>query len=159
MKTIAAITIFSLFLASVGMAQDGVSSTPSWSVRSSLHIGQKLQVNTKDGKSKKGTLDKITDMGLTLIAKDKSFNFQSNEIDKIYILRGRPIARRTLLGAGIGAGGAAAIGAIAGRHDTWFGPAGAAAIFAVGGLIIGSLVGFSMGVSQKRDLVYEANQK
>ena len=159
MKTIAAITIFSLFLASVGMAQDGGSSAPSWSVRSSLHIGQKLQVNTKDGKSKKGTLDKITDSGLTLIAKEKSFSFQSSEIGKIYILRGRSIGKRTLIGGGIGAGGAAAIGGIAGRNDTWFGPAGVAAFFAVGGLIIGSLVGFTMGVSQKKDLVYEANQK
>jgi hypothetical protein len=156
MKTIAAFTIFSLFLASVGMAQDAVSSAPGWSVLSSLHIGQKLQVNTKDGKSKKGTLDKMTDAGLTLIVKDKTFNFQSSEIDKIYVIRGRSIARRTLIGAGIGAGGAAAIGAIAGRNDTWFGPAGAAAIFAAGGLIIGSIVGFAMGVPQKKDLVYEA---
>jgi hypothetical protein len=157
MKTIAAITIFSLFLASVGMAQDGVSSAPNWSVRSSLQIGQKLQVNTKDGKSKKGTLAKITDTGLTLVTKEKSFSFQSSDIDKIYVLRGRPIASRTLIGAGVGAGGGALIGAIAGRNDNWFGPGFVAAMFGAGGFIIGSIVGFATGVSRKKDLVYEAN--
>jgi hypothetical protein len=157
MKTIAVITIFSLFLASAGMAQDGVSSAPNWSVRSSLHIGQKLQVNTKDGKSKKGTLDKITDAGLTLIAKEKTFSFQSGDIDKIYVFRGRPIASRTAIGAVVGGGSGALFGAIAGRNDDWFGPAAWALVCGGAGLIIGSIVGFATGVSRKKDLVYEAN--
>jgi hypothetical protein len=159
MKAIAALTIVSLFLASVASAQDGGSNAPGWSVRSSLHIGQKLQVNTKDGKSKRGTLDSLTDTDLTLIEKGKSFNFQSGDIDKIYVLRGRSVAKKMLIGAGVGGGGGAVIGAIAGRNDDWFGPGGMAAILGLGGLIIGSLVGFAMGVSQKKDLVYEANPK
>jgi hypothetical protein len=157
MKTIAALTIFSLFLASVGMTQDDLSNASSGSVFKSIRIGEKLQVNTKDGKSKTGKLDKLMDAGLTLIAKEKSFSFPTADIDRIYIIRGRPILKRTLIGAGIGMGGGAVTGAIITRNDAWFGPAFGAALLGGVGLIMGTIIGLATGVSQKKDLVYEAN--
>jgi hypothetical protein len=157
MKTIAALTIFALFFTSVGMAQDGLSSASSASVFNSIRVGQKLQINTKDGKSISGKLDKLMDTGLTVISKGISFSFQTADIDKIYVLRGRPIVKRTLMGAGVGGAGGAVTGAIITRNDAWFGPAFGAAILGGMGIIIGSIFGLAAGISQKKDLVYEAN--
>jgi hypothetical protein len=157
MKTIAVLTILALLFASAGIAQDGFAGAPDGRVFNSIHIGQKLQVNTKDGKSISGKLEKCTDTGLTLNAKGKSLSFQTADIDTIYLLRGRPIVKRTLIGAGVGGGSGAVAGAIITRNDSWFGPAFGAAILGGVGIIIGSIIGCASGISQKKDLVYEAN--
>jgi hypothetical protein len=156
MKFLAVVIIFSLLFASIGSAQESSLNARPWSVLSSISIGQNLQLDTKDGRSIKGKLDRITDSSLEMTVKGKSFICHSGDIKRIYVLRGRPVARRTLIGAVVGGGGGAVIGAVITRNDDWFGPAFGAAVLGGVGLVIGSVIGLGFGLRQKKDLVYEA---
>ena len=154
MRIIAIALIVSLLFASAGFSQDPSPKAPAWSVLNSIQIGQKLQVDAKDGKSIKGQLDKISEASLQLTVKGQTRTIQSNEIQRIYILRGRSIGKGIAIGAAVGAGGGAAVGAAAGKDDEWFGiiVLGCALI----GFVAGLLTGFGLGLRQKKDLVYEA---
>jgi hypothetical protein len=150
MKMIALI-LFSLCLVTVGYSQDSPFNTQDWNILKSISIGRQLQVKTKEGKSVIGILNNVTDTSLSLTAKVGSFSFGSSEVANVYVLRGRPIAKRTWMGAGVGTGGGALLGLISGRDLI-------GAFFGGGlGLVAGSVAGFAFGLSKEKELVYEAN--
>jgi hypothetical protein len=154
MNMTAALIIFSLCLATAGYSQDVLLNTHDWNILKSIPTGRQLQVNTKNGKSISGILDKITDTSLLLTTKEESFSLQSNEVANVYVLGGRPIAKRTLIGAGVGTGVGATIGLISGRGDSLVGALGGSL-----GLVIGSITGLVQGLSKKKGLVYETHQE
>jgi hypothetical protein len=138
------------------IAQQPPTTAPGWSVLESTLAGRNVQVELNSGKSIKGKLEAITDSALELSAKGARSTCRYGDIRRIYVLRGRPAARNTLIGAAVGGGAGAAFGAVVGRNDDWFGPGLFAAVFAGIGAVIGSVVGFFMGVRQHKDLVYDA---
>jgi hypothetical protein len=157
LRTIAVLLLFSLVLEPIGFAQDQSSNAPTWSVLNSMPVGQKLQVDAKEGKSIRGTLDGIGDNALEMTVDGKAVSLKSEQIRRIYILRGRSVTKRALIGMAAGAGGGAAVGGIAARKDNWIISQGAViAAFAGAGAVIGALTGLALGMRQKKDLVYEA---
>jgi hypothetical protein len=119
MKALAILTIFSLLVAPAGFAQENSRVAQTWNALGSIKPGQKLQIETKDNNSIKGRLESASGSNLKLTVNGKALVYQSDQIKRVYLLRGRSIGKRMLVGAAVGAGGGAAIGAIAGRADTW----------------------------------------
>jgi hypothetical protein len=155
MKSITALIIGTLCLVTAGYPQDIPLNTQGWNILKSIPLGQQLQVNTKESKSISGKMEKITDTSLVLTTKEGIFSFQSIDVAKVYILRGRPIAKRTLIGTAAGTGVGGAIGYITGKDDAMFGRGFSAAAGGGLGLVIGSVTGLVLGLSKNKSLVYE----
>jgi hypothetical protein len=114
-------------------------------------------VKTKEGRSIYGSLDKITDTSLVLTAKEGTFSLNSSEVAKLYVCQGRPVVSRTLIGASIGTLAGGGIGLAAGNKNDIGGRWMGAAVGGGVGLVIGSVTGLALGLSKKKELVYESN--
>jgi hypothetical protein len=103
-------------------------------------------------------LQRVSDSSLELSTNGEIATYQSTEISRVYVLRGRQLLKETLIGAGIGTAGGAGIGAIAGRgKDFIIDQSGYTAIGAAAGLTLGSITGLVIGsLRHKTELVYEA---
>jgi hypothetical protein len=157
MKSVATLMILSLCFATAGYSQDLSSNAQSWSILRSIPVGQDLLVKTKEGKSINGRLDRITDTSLALTAEGGTFSLNSSEVAKVYVFRGKPVVSRTLIGASIGTLAGGGIGLAAGNENDIGGRWMGAAVGGGVGLVIGSVTGLALGLSKKKELVYEAN--
>lgn len=129
---------------------DGVKAVPS---------GDKVEVELRNGQKLKGRLISVSD---TILAIRKGNNtIDATRADAIKVYRGgvrTSTARSTLLGLGIGAGSGAVAGAIAagaagGSEDSGL----LVLILGAGGAIGGTIGGFLIGISRKKqELIYEA---
>jgi hypothetical protein len=133
-------------------------SNSNWTFLQAIHPGQLIKLKTASGKSFNGQLQRVTDSVIELSTNGKIVTYQSTEISRVYVLRGRQLLKGTLIGAGIGTAGGAGIGAIAGRGEHFIiDQSDYTAIGAAGGLILGSITGLVIGSSRhKKELVYEA---
>jgi len=155
MRHLTVLLILCLPIQPVILAQD---SNTNWAILQSIPPGQLIRVKTASGKSFNGQLQRVTDSAIELSTNGKIAAYQSTEISRIYVLRGRQLLKGTMIGAGIGTAGGAGIGAIAGRgEDFIFDQSDYTAIGAAVGLILGSITGLVIGSSRhKKELVYEA---
>jgi hypothetical protein len=155
MNKILAIALFlSLLLPSVSAAQ---GSNADWSLLQSISSGQTVVAKTVSGKSLNGFFLRATASALELNVDGKRVELKSAEVSRVYVQRGRPILKWTLIGTAVGTGSGAGLGAYEGRNDHWFGPGFDTAIGAGIGLIAGSITGLAIGASHhKNELVYKA---
>ncbi len=134
-------------------------SNSNWALVQAIPPGQLIKLKTASGKSFDGQLQRVTDSAIELSTNGKIAAYQSTEISRVYVLRGRQLLKGTLIGAGVGTAGGAAIGAIGGRGQGSFilDQGDIAAIGAAVGLILGSITGLVIGSTRhKKELVYEA---
>lgn len=156
MKPMALLLMISLFILSLGLAQELQSKNERPRYLDPKYVGKNLQIDTKEGKRIKGRLDRISDAELQLTAKGRSIQCSFGNIQRIYVLHGRSVGRNMLLGGAVGAGGGAVLGTATGGDDKWLGRGAMAAGFAMVGGLIGSIVGVVSGLHQKKELVYIA---
>jgi hypothetical protein len=155
MKNLALLLIVCLLVPPGILAQN---SNTGWKILQQLSpSGQLILVKTRSGKSFKGQLQRVTDSALELSMDGKNVAFESAEVSRVYVLRGRQLGKGALIGAGIGIAGGATIGAIAGRGKNFiFDQKDIAAMGAAAGLALGSITGLVIGASKhKKELVYE----
>ena len=144
-------------------AQQTSASTRDWENVRAISTGDKIRVQTKDGKQTDGNLYRVSDTALT-VDRDGStrVDFNRDSIAKVYRVvgksTGKTIAKSTLIGAGIGFSGGAGIGLAAGSYEDLDRGELVAILGGIGAAIgagIGLLVGAIAGSGQKRVLVYE----
>jgi hypothetical protein len=150
------IMVLALSLLSLQVTMAGTSDA-NWSLLRSIASGQIIVAKTFSGKSLKGPFLRATDSALELNVNGERIELKSAEVSRVYVQRGRPILKWTLIGTAVGTASGAGLGAYEGRNDHWFGPGFDTAIGAGIGLIAGSITGLAIGASHhKNELVYKA---
>lgn len=129
-----------------------------WTLVQELIAGDKLDIETKDSKRIKGTLNSVSSNNLGVTVRGTMLNLDRNSIRKVYRLgKGGSQAKSTLIGtaigAGIGGGGAAVLLAATNGSDE------GSSIIAAGiaiGAAAGAALGLIAGKGSKRVLIYES---
>ncbi len=139
------------------VAAQNVSAQSDWAAVQNLSAGARLQIETKDGKRQKGTLDVVSATAVTLRGNGRNTSVSKDDVQKIYQLRGGSRVTTGLIGAAVGAGGgagaaAALLGATGGSDDTT-GILGKGILIGLG---IGAAIGVAVGKNGRRTLVYES---
>jgi len=121
-RTLAFLLMVSTLLMSVMPAvaqQAGVSS--DWSTVQAIAPGEKVSIETKDGKKVKGRLRSVSDTMVTLDRDSKTSDFSRDSISKVYRLvgsAGKSVGKAAAIGAGVGAGIGFGLGLASGGYET-----------------------------------------
>jgi small nuclear ribonucleoprotein (snRNP)-like protein len=139
-------------------AQD---QTNNWSRVTGVAAGARLSVKLKTGKTVNGTLNSVSDTGLSLTVKNSPVEIKREAVATVHeVVKKSSATKATLIGTGVGAGVGAAAGGIASSNDdSGFEKIDHAATagLAVVGAGVGALVGYLIGRGgDKRVLLYEA---
>lgn len=136
-------------------AQDAMRD---WPAVQAIATGTELFVETKDGKTIRGTLNYVRGTTVSLSSKVNDVVLEQNAIRRVYLAKTRSRTATALIGAGIG--GAVGVGsgiAVANSDDTSIGanfaPLSFGFVGVVGGAVVGALLG---GRQRKGRLLYEA---
>ena len=156
MKSVAMSLIIYLTFPSLSVALDPSPPQTDWAILKSIAPGQPLQLDTTAGKSVVGPLERVTDSTLEVRVHGSVSVIQATEVARVYVLRERRAGKSTLIGMAIGGGSGAAVGAIAGARDNFFGPGAWVGTLTAAGVLVGGLIGIGVGSRQKKELVYEA---
>ena len=155
--TIITILLFSLLLSPVTLtAQTNLSD---WSRLSAFPSGSKLSVKLKDGKKVEGTLQRVSDSGLSLRVKNADREVLRDDVQTVHEISKNSVKKATLIGLGVGAGAGAVLGIAGDASNDGFETLdnAAAAAVTILGAGVGALSGFLIGKSgKKRVLIYEA---
>jgi hypothetical protein len=135
-------------------AQNTNGSTQQWAAVTVRKEGEKLDVRLKDGGKVEGVLADSSETGLTLRNKAKSVTIERANIRQLYVVSGRSKSKAVALGAGVGAGGGAIIGAATTTDDSWLRGAAILMVTAAGA-IVGVVTGLFLGRSH-RLLIYQS---
>ena len=140
-----------------GLAQ---SASSTWTTVADIQPLLKLIVELKSGKTVKGEFSSASESGLVLVRGNKMENVDRIEIRKIYQDGGTSATKSTLIGAAVGGGGGAVLGATAFGCNSGgficFSRTEAAGFTAVVGASVGAITGFVIGkVRHKKTLLYE----
>ncbi len=162
-RTLASLLIVSTLLMSVTPAlaqQPAVSS--DWSTVQSLAPGEKMSIETKDGKKMKGRLRSVSDTMVTLDRGSKTSDLTRDSIARVYRMAGsagKSVGKAAAIGAAIGGGVGVGLGiASGGYEDLSRGEIAAIAggVLGVIGAGIGAVVG-GLGSKEKKVLIYQSN--
>lgn len=135
--------------------------TNNWSRVSAVTAGANLSVKLKTGKSVNGTLNSVSDTGLSLNVKGSNVEIKREGVATVHeVVKKGSATKATLIGMAIGAGAGAAAGAIADSNDN----SGfekidhvATAALAIVGAGSGALVGYLIGRGgNKKVLLYQS---
>jgi hypothetical protein len=133
----------------------------NWTTVVAVPAGQKLVIELNSGKRLNGKLGAVSETGLSIVRGKKSEDISRSDIRKVHRESGASLGKSTLIGAGIGGGSGAIIGAAGGGCDgrgfICFSRGETAAALGVVGASIGSVAGLVIGmVRHKKTLIYEA---
>jgi len=141
----------------VGAQEPAAPIVGTWEGIKALPPKDELTIKQKDGGSKKGRLNTVTDTALMLSSGGKSIEVSREGIFQIY--RSVPKSRKkaTWIGAGVGAGLAMLSVGIgdSGSYDVSAGFIAAAVLLYAG---IGALIGRGIASGHERVLIYEARR-
>ncbi|HTY63434.1 MAG TPA: hypothetical protein VMG30_14390 [Acidobacteriota bacterium] len=157
-KMFTVLLVVTLLLPAAAIAGDADNH---WTALKSIPAGQLLAVKTFSGKNLKGSLQHATDSIIGINANGKDLEVPVAEVSRVYVLRGRPIMKATLIGAAVGTAAGAGFGALAGRDSHgWFLDQGSCTAIGAGlGLVAGSVTGLLIGTSRhNRVLIYKATR-
>lgn len=102
---------------SVCFAQLSLAQTSQWAVVSQLAPGQKVKVETTDGKSHVGKVQSVSSDGIQI---GKEQLIQKSEIQRVRLWNPGHHGRNALYGLGLGAGFGIAVGTSCGGKDYFF---------------------------------------
>lgn len=151
------ILLISLFLSPVTLTAQTTLS--DWSRLNAVASGSKLSVKLKDGKKVEGTLQSVSDSGLTLRVKNADRELRRDDVQTVHELSNKSVKKATLIGLGVGAGAGAILGIAGDASNEGFETLdnAAAAAVTILGAGVGALGGFLVGRSgKKKVLIYEA---
>ena len=107
------------------------SNPASWENLNTLQAGEKIQVVEMNSKKVSGTFLNVSDAAISLQEKAGQQTIQRQDVQSVKLMKHQQRLRNTLIGAAVGAGAAAAIGAAtAQRHPC---PASPSGCFDIGG--------------------------
>lgn len=154
--TIALVT--SLLFSSVTLTAQTTTPPGDWSRVTAVETKSKLVVKLKNGKTVKGKLSSVSDVGLSLSVKDKPVDVKRDDVLSIYQITKKSATKATVIGMAVGAGTGAAVGAAGGGNDGFEKidhavTAGLAVLGAAAGALTGYLIGKS---GRKQVLIYQA---
>jgi len=161
-RTIALLLMMSSVLMSVtpALAQQATVSS-DWSTVQAIAPGEKVSIETKDGKKMKGRLRSISDTMLTLDRGSKTSDLGRDSISKVYRMvgaAGRSVGKAAAIGAAIGGGVGVGLGVAAGGYED-LGRGELAGILGVVGAGLGAGLGAvvgALGSKEKKVLVYQS---
>ena len=157
---ITTITILLISLLLSPLMLTAQTNLSDWSRLNAFPSGSKLSVKLKDGKKVEGTLQRVSDSGLSLRVKNADRELRRDDVQTVQEISKNSVKKATLIGLGLGAG-AGAVAGIAGDAASdngleKFDNVGAAAVTILGAGV-GALTGFLIGKSgNKKVLIYEA---
>ena len=156
--TTIAILLISLLLSPFTLTAQTTLS--DWSRLNAVASGSKLSVKLKDGKKVEGTLQSVSDSGLSLRVKNADRELRRDDVQTVHEISNKSVKKATLIGLGVGAGVGALAGAAGSSNDSGFEviddsvAVGAVTILGAG---VGAVSGFFIGRSgKKKVLIYEA---
>lgn len=156
LKQIFAFSLLAIVLCSQPLVLSAQTADRSdWASVKRRPLGEKMAVETKDGRSFTGELDAVSDSDLQLSRKGKIDTVQRADIKKVYRTGGGSRAKSAAIYGAIGAG--VGLGAAFGLLGATGGSDGTNQILATGiavGAGIGSALGAAIG-GRKRTLIYE----
>ena len=135
-----------------------------WRSVASRSAGDVLKVTLNDGSTVKGTLKSASDTGLVLEQKNKELSLHREEVGSVSVLTRKSAGRSALIGMALGTGAGAGVGAGVGSAmaNNFFATRGQGGAVGAGvgggfGAIAGSLIGFAVGRSGRREtMIYQA---
>ena len=133
------------------------TATNDWSRLNSVELDSKLSIKLKSGKSIEGRLISFSESTISIKVKNQAQEIKREDVQTIHRVVGKSVLTATLLGTGIGAGVAGALGAI-GSADSDFDKLDQAIVagMIVVGAIIGTVAGYFIGRTRKKKiLIYE----
>lgn len=163
LRTLSFLLIVSTLIMSVTPAwaqQAGVSG--DWSTVQAIAPGEKVSIETRDGKKMKGRLRSVSDTMVTLDRDSKTSDLSRDSISKVYRLvgsAGKSVGKAAAIGAAIGGGIGVGLGVASGGYEDLSRGEIAAIAGAVLGVIgagIGAVVG-GLGSKEKKVLIYQSN--
>jgi hypothetical protein len=107
-----------LFSAPHTFAQTSQNSDQDWAALRQLAAGEKLRVETKDGRKLEGRLSSISDTELVLERKGKITSFRRDELQKIWQVFPPSRTKQSILTA-VGAGAGLIAGLAMRRSGRW----------------------------------------
>jgi hypothetical protein len=155
LKRVAVLLAAVLMLSVPLQAQTGVTN---WSRINSVDLDSKLKIKLKSGKSIEGDFARVSDATISLKVKGKMQEIKREDVQTVHRVVGKSVMTATLIGTGIGAGMAGALGAI-GSADSEFDKLDQAIVagMVIVGAIIGTVAGYFIGRTRKKKiLVYSA---
>jgi small nuclear ribonucleoprotein (snRNP)-like protein len=151
------ILLISLLLSPVTLTAQTTLS--DWSRLNAVASGSKLSVKLKDGKKVEGTLQSVSDSGLSLRVKNADKELRRDDVQTVHEVSSKSVKKATLIGLGVGAGAGAVLGIAGDASNEGFETLdnAAAAAVTILGAGVGALGGFLVARSgKKRVLIYEA---
>ena len=133
-----------------------------WSTVMAISPGEKLSVETKDGKKVKGRLRSVSDSMLSLDRGSKTSDLSRDSVSRVYRLvgsAGKSVGKAAAIGAGVGGGAGIGVGIASGGYEDLSRGQVAGILGLVGagiGAGIGAIVG-GLGSKETRVLVYQSN--
>ena len=140
-------------------AQNNAVGTSDWSSVKSVAAGSKLAVKLRSGKTYQGTLNSVSDDGITMSIKGASQELKRADILTVHQMTSKSAAKAALIGTGVGAGTGAVIGVAGSGSDNSFDKLDHAvtAGLTVAGAAVGAITGYLVGkTGSKRVLIYKA---
>src|SRR2546422_4452348 len=108
---ISLVLVAALLSPSVVLAQSATVPTSDWSALRNVAPETKLEVKLKNGKTVKGKLNSVSENALSLVVSKKTIALNREDVFSVYQVSGQSAKKPTLIGMGVGAGAAAAVGA------------------------------------------------
>lgn len=162
-RTLVFLLIVSTLLVSVTPAlaqQAGVSS--DWATVQAMAPGEKVSIETKDGKKMKGRLRSVSDTMVTLDRGSKTSDLSRDSISRVYRMvgsAGKSVGKAAAIGAAIGGGAGVGLGIASGGYEDLSKGEIAGILGLVGagiGAGIGAIVG-GLGSKETKVLVYQSS--
>ena len=145
---------WTLFVAMlVSLSSMSFAQTSDWAILRQLAAGQKVQVETIEGKSYVGKIKSVTDDELRI---GKNQSVQKQDVHRVRLWSSGHHGRNSLIGVGVGAGAGLVFGAAScGGENAWFSRGQCAAVTAplFGG--IGAVIGALLPSRGKWQDVYQ----
>jgi len=164
-KALALSLVVITFLVSspLALAQQTTQTSGEWSIVKAISTGEKLLVKMKNGKQFQGRSAGVSDTRLALSEGSKVTEIERDNIQKIYRLVSKSIAKSTgkatLIGAATGFGGGAGLGLVFGSYED-VSTAEAVGILGLLGAGIGAGIGAVSGLiastRKQKILIYES---
>jgi YMGG-like Gly-zipper len=148
--------VLTLLLSGIPLRAQGNSD--DWSRLNSLESGNKLVVKLKNGRNVEGTFNSNSDSSLSLRVKGSNEEVRREDVSTVHRVSRKSAGKATLIGAGVGAGTGALIGAVGSRESDFdkLDQAVTAGLTIIGAGV-GAVTGFLIGRSgKKRELIYQA---
>jgi small nuclear ribonucleoprotein (snRNP)-like protein len=162
-KSLSAALVAMFLLSGVAFADQPSRQGTDWGAVQSVAPGQKIVVETRDGKKSEGRLRAVSDTSVTIDRSNRAVEFDRANISKVHRKVSKSVGKSTtkaaLVGAGIGFGAGAGVALAAGQYEDL---ETGALIGILGGICaaigagVGAAFGAAFGSGSRKELIYQS---